>query len=145
MLEEQEERNKVTADTFSAQKKSEGLINKVANLTINDVGNDLIKKVENLTINDAGNNMIEKVAKLKINNIGNDSKRAITSDVKFQTGRQFSRNFSPKLIEWEDEWNKKQVTPCVGSYYVTENYHEQSTGYDRQKWGYTGVIGPQDV
>ena len=45
MIEEKTRANNVTVDTLSSQiYKSEKLINKFANLTINDVGNDLIDK-----------------------------------------------------------------------------------------------------
>ena len=45
MIEEKTKANNVTVDTLSPQiYKSEKLINKFANLTINDVGNDLIDK-----------------------------------------------------------------------------------------------------
>ena len=54
-------------DTFSPKRnKSEYLIDKVANLTINDVRNDLINKVANLIIQDTKNNLIGKSATLTI-------------------------------------------------------------------------------
>ena len=54
MLEEKTEANNGTVDTFSPQRsESENIINKVKNLTINDVGNDMIDKVADLKINDA--------------------------------------------------------------------------------------------
>ena len=81
ILEEQGEENNITADTSSPQRNEiENLIDKVANFTIDDVGNDQIKKVVNLTINDVRNNLINKVANLTINDVRNDSNRATTSD-----------------------------------------------------------------
>ena len=69
MLEDQSEANNVTVDAFSSwRNKSEDLIDKVANLTINDVVNNLINKVANL---------IRK-------NVRNDSHRATPSDVQVQ-------------------------------------------------------------
>ena len=45
MLEEQAEANNVTVNTLIPYRnKSEDLINKLANLKVNDVGNDLIDK-----------------------------------------------------------------------------------------------------
>ena len=56
MIEAESEANKATVDMFSTQKNksdhSKYLINKFANLTINDNGDDLINKIANLTIND---------------------------------------------------------------------------------------------
>ena len=63
MLEDKSESNNSTVDTFSLHRnESWDLVNKVTNLTINDVRNNLIKKVANLKINDARNNVINKVA-----------------------------------------------------------------------------------
>ena len=69
MLEEQAEENNVTVFMFISQKnKSEDLINRVANMKINKVGNYLIKKFANMTIhNKAGDVLIDKVANLTIN------------------------------------------------------------------------------
>ena len=48
MLEEQEEANNIKVDKFSPHiNEGDYLIGKVANLTINDVGNDLINKFAN--------------------------------------------------------------------------------------------------
>ena len=69
MLEEQAEENNVTVFMFISQKnKSEDLINRVANMKINKVGNYLIKKFANMTIhNKARDVLIDKVANLTIN------------------------------------------------------------------------------
>ena len=60
------------------------MIEKLDNLTINDVGNELIDKFANLAINDIRNNLINKVANLTINDVVNDSNRAIASDLQLQ-------------------------------------------------------------
>ena len=85
ILEEQAKADNITVDTFSTHRnKGEYLIDKVANLTINDVRNDMIEKVANLTITDVKNNLMNKVANLPINNIRRDSNRATVSDVQVQ-------------------------------------------------------------
>ena len=74
-------------DTFSTQiNKSENLIEKVANLTINnEVGNDLIEKVVNFTINnEVANNLIDKVTNMTIKNVGNDLNGENASDLQVQ-------------------------------------------------------------
>ena len=59
MIEEQEEANNSMVDEFSPQRnKSENLINEVANLKTNSIGNNIINKVANLTINDIINDLI---------------------------------------------------------------------------------------
>ena len=46
-MEEQAESNNINVDTFSPQRnESEDLIKKVANFTINEVGNNLIDKLQ---------------------------------------------------------------------------------------------------
>ena len=66
ILEEQVETNNFTVYTFSLQRnKSEYLIYKGVNLTINNVRNNIINKVSNL----------------KINDIGKDSNGATVSDI----------------------------------------------------------------
>ena len=73
-MEEQAEENNVTVGNFSPQRnESDNIINKVANLTINDVRNNLINKVSKLTINDVRNDRINKVENLTIKGVGNDS------------------------------------------------------------------------
>ena len=54
MREEEAESNNVTVDIFSPQiNNSEDLIDKVTNLTINDVKNDMIDKFTSFTVNDS--------------------------------------------------------------------------------------------
>ena len=78
--------------------KSENLINKVANLTINDAENNLINEFANLTINDTGNNIINKSANLTINNVGNDSKGATARDLQVQFAGNSARIFHQNLL-----------------------------------------------
>ena len=55
VLEDQVESNNVTVDTLSP--KINDMTNKVANLTINDIGHNIIEKFENLTLKDVVNNL----------------------------------------------------------------------------------------
>ena len=79
--------NNATVDTFSQQiKNSEDLIDKVANLTINNkVVNDMIKIVSNLIINNkVRNDVIDKFKNMTINDVGNDLNGANVSNVQVQ-------------------------------------------------------------
>ena len=85
MREDQVEAKNITIYTFSKQiNNSENQINKVTNLTINDIGNGLINGVTNFTIDNIVNNIINKVSKLTINNVRNNSNGATPSDVQVQ-------------------------------------------------------------
>ena len=67
------EAKNITIYTFSKQiNNSENQINKVTNLTINDIGNGLINGVTNFTIDNIVNNIINKVSKLTINDVRNN-------------------------------------------------------------------------
>ena len=91
-MEEQVESNNGTVDTLrSKRNQSEDLINKVANLKINDVVNDMIDNVANLKINNVGNNLTDKVANLTINHVRKDSNRATMSDVQVQSTGDLAR------------------------------------------------------
>ena len=87
MLEEQAEANNIMVDTLSPHRsKGEYLINKVANLTINnEVGNNLIDEVVNLTINDkVGKYLIDKVTNVTINDVVNNLNRSNEIDIQVQ-------------------------------------------------------------
>ena len=126
ILEHQVEENNVAVDMFSPQRnKSDNLIDKVQNLTINNVGNDLIEKVANLTINDIGNNLIDKVTNLTINGVGNDSNRAIASDVQVQflgdsAGISHQNLFSGRMIGIRHE-EVPVLVPHTGPIIISNN------------------------
>ena len=62
---------------------------------------DLIKKVANLTINNLGNNIINKVANLTINNVRSDSNRATASNVQVQfTGDSANISYQNLSSRW---------------------------------------------
>ena len=85
MREDQVEAKNATLYTFVPQRNnSDNIINKVANLTINDIRNNIINKVANFKINNIVNNLINKVSNLTINDVVNDSNRAIASDLQLQ-------------------------------------------------------------
>ena len=69
-------------DTFSKHRnESENPINKVENLTRNNVRNNLINKVANLTTNEVENGLINKVSNLTINYIKTIQMDQTTSDI----------------------------------------------------------------
>ena len=85
IIEKRAESNNVTVDTFSPIiKESDNIINKVENLTINDVQNCLLNKAKNLTLNNIRNDLIGWVENLTINDAGNNINRSNTIDVQIQ-------------------------------------------------------------
>ena len=68
----------------SMRNKRDNLINKVENLTINNVGNNLIKKVPNMTIDNAGNYLIFCITDMKLNNARKNLNQEDASDAQIQ-------------------------------------------------------------
>ena len=99
MREDQVEAKNTTLYTFVPQRNnSDNIINKVANLTINDIRNNIINKVANFKINNIVNNLINKVSNLTINDVVNDSNRATAGDVQVQFSGDLAGIYHQNLL-----------------------------------------------